>query len=433
MVMAVRGLVRHAARSASALRCAKDHARSVRAMWLRAAAASFSTQSSVYTWGTGTQGQLGHGPVVKSGIRNAYEQLSPKLVEALEGQSIVKVECGTNHTAAIDASGRLFTWGSNEYNKLGLGPGTQEIEPLPRQVKALEGIKIVDISCGDHITAAVDSEGKLYTWGWGGSTLQGAGGLGHAGGEDEPTPRLVRTLVDQGVPIASVQCGELHTVALTTDGEIWAWGNGEYGRLGNGETVTLEVPEPIEAFAKENITEIEVGRDFTFALTERGELYAWGVNSHNQLGIGGGLTMDFYNMEAIPTPVEFFHGKKVVSISAGYDHAAAVTDDGRLYTWGSKLWLEPHEMTILRGEKIVQVACGRVYTVALSEDGKIFSFGKGNTNCLGHGDRKNQLQPIQITSMANIRATSISAGHYHVSAISEPHSSAMDKDFSLRE
>lgn len=123
----------------------------------------------------------------------------------------------------------------------------------------------------------------------------------------------------------------------------------------------------------------------------------------NQLGVGGGLAMDHYNMEAIPTLVEGFDGARVTQFAAGYDHAAAVTEDGRLYMWGSKLWLEPHEMTALAGETIVQVACGRVYTVALSQDGKVFTFGKGSSNCLGHGDRKNQLQPLQIASLANIR------------------------------
>lgn len=180
----------------------------------------------------------------------------------------------------------------------------------------------------------------------------------------------------------------------------------------------------------------------------------------NQLGVGGGLAMDHYNMEAIPTLVESFSGMTVKQFAAGYDHAAAVTDDGKLFMWGSKLWLEPHEMTILANEKIVQVACGRQYTIALSEDGKVFTFGKGSSNCLGHGDRKNQLQPEQIQALAGINVTayvplhwpsvaavslgslslslllvhdSVSGGDYHVGVISTPHSVATDKDFSFRQ
>ncbi|KAF1788185.1 Regulator of chromosome condensation 1/beta-lactamase-inhibitor protein II [Phytophthora cactorum] len=372
----------------------------------------------VYTWGNGTLGQLGHGPVVKSGIRNAYEELTPKLVEALEGKAITNVEFGASHSAAIDVDGRLYVWGSNEYSKLGLGESS-EMETLPREVEALKGIKIVDVSCGDYFTAAVDEDGKMYSWGWGGSTMKGAGGLGHAGGKDEPTPRLLTTLVDQGVPIATVECGEFHTVALTKDGEIWAWGNGEYGRLGNGESDTCEVPEPIEFFSKDNVVSIAAGRDFSFALTDKGELYSWGGNSQNQLGIGGGLAMDVYNIESIPVLVEAFNGLSVKQIAAGYDHAAAVTGtavyDGR----------ERYKMT--------QVACGRQYTVALTDDGKVFTFGKGSSNCLGHGDRKNQLQPVQIQALAGVNMTSVSCGDYHMGAIATPHAEAADKDFSFRE
>ncbi|CEG44772.1 FOG: RCC1 domain [Plasmopara halstedii] len=392
----------------------------------------YTTQSSVYTWGNGTLGQLGHGPVIKSGMRNAYEELTPKLVEALEGKAITFVDFGASHSAAIDETGKLYVWGSNEYGKLGLGESS-EIEVLPREVEALRGVKIVDVSCGDYFTAAVDEDGKMYSWGWGGSTMKGAGGLGHAGGKDEPLPRLLTTLVDQGVPMATVECGEFHTVALTKDGEIWAWGNGEYGRLGNGESDTCEVPEPIEFFSEDNIVSIAAGRDFSFALTDKGELYSWGGNSHNQLGIGGGLAMDVYNIESIPVLIEAFDGVTVKQIAAGYDHAAAVTADGRLYMWGAKIWIEPHEMTAVNDHNIVQVACGRQYTAALTDTGKVFTFGKGSSNCLGHGDRKNQLQPVHIQALAGVQITSVSCGDYHMGAIARPHAEAADTDFSLRE
>ena len=76
--------------------------------------------------------------------------------------------------------------------------------------------------------------------------------------------------------------------------------------------------------------------------------------------------MDIHSMESFPVLVDAFAGARVTQVAAGYDHAAAVTDNGRLYMWGSKLWIEPHEMTILKDENIVSVACGRRYTAALS-------------------------------------------------------------------
>ncbi|CCI39952.1 unnamed protein product [Albugo candida] len=393
---------------------------------------ALSTQASVFTWGTGTQGQLGHGSFEKTGIRNSYEELFPILLESFEGKSVAKLDFGAAHSAAIDEEGKLYTWGSNEYHQLGHGSSNQDIECVPRLVDALEGIKIVDISCGEYHTAAVDEEGKLFTWGWGGSTLKGSGALGHAGGEDESIPRLVRTLVDQGVPIKSVECGELHTVALTKDGEIWAWGNGEYGRLGNGASDNFEVPEPIEYFADQNVASISAGRDFTFAITEHGEVYSWGINSHSQLGLGGGLTVDYYNMETIPVVVEALSNLNVTQVSAGYDHAAAVTKDGKMFMWGAKLWLEPHEMTILQDEEIISVKCGRYYTAALSSTGKLYTFGKGHSSCLGHGERKTLLQPAQIESLDRYNVVSVTCGYSHMGALTKPFAEAVDKDFSFR-
>ena len=76
----------------------------------------------------------------------------------------------------VDTQGRLYTWGLNEYNKLGLGPGACEAEyASPREVEAFRGITIVDTACGEKHTCAVDSDGKLYSWGYGGQNwLRGA-------------------------------------------------------------------------------------------------------------------------------------------------------------------------------------------------------------------------------------------------------------------
>lgn len=178
----------------------------------------------------------------------------------------------------VDEQGRLFTWGSNAYNKLGLGPDAAKVEPYPRLVEALSGIELVDISCGENHTAAVDREGKVYTWGWGGSLYQGAGGLGHPSRKDVPMPQLVRSLVDQGVIITSINCGAYHSVALAQNGEVWTWGNGECGQLGHGWGENLNEPKSVELLANKTVSTIAAGHRFTMALTRSGELYAFGSN-----------------------------------------------------------------------------------------------------------------------------------------------------------
>lgn len=100
----------------------------------------------------------------------------------------------------------------------------------------------------DFHTAAIDEDGRLWTWGWGGSLFGGIGGLGHGDEAEQPRPKVVRSLVDYGCRVGSVACGEKHTLILTDDGEVLTAGNGEYGRLGNGGSSDHRVPEPVELF-----------------------------------------------------------------------------------------------------------------------------------------------------------------------------------------
>lgn len=79
----------------------------------------------------------------------------------------------------------------------------------------------------DFHTAAIDSEGRLYTWGWGGSLWGGIGGLGHGDEAEQPRPKLVKSLLEYGCRVAQVACGEKHTLILTDDGEVLTCGNGE--------------------------------------------------------------------------------------------------------------------------------------------------------------------------------------------------------------
>lgn len=387
----------------------------------------------------------------------------------------------------VDDKGRVYTWGSNEYNKLGLGPGTGEYESLPRLMDAFEGIEIVDVSCGDYYTAAVDSDGKMYSWGWGGSTMKGAGGLGHAGGKDEPTPRLVRSLVDQGVPIASVECGEFHTVALSKDGEIWAWGNGEYGRLGNGETDTFEVPEPIEFFADENVVSIAAGRDFTFALTDSGEFYGWGGNSRTYIVLAcpachckvhsdctapipdvivlcrqpigcwrwshhGSLQhgsdshpcgrLQRHEREAVRCGVRPRRGRdrRWTPVHVGVQVVARTPrDDGApgREDRASRMWTHVHRRAF-RGRQSVYV---RQRLVELPRPRRPQEPIAATADRVA---RQYQRHCVRICAIYALRGwmqmdslllllRSVSCGDYHMGAISTPHSEAMDKDFSFRE
>lgn len=389
---------------------------------------SFSTH--VYTWGSGNEGQLGHSSIEKAGIRNAYEELVPKRVDFFNNIAVEKLVFGASHSLAVGNDGRVYAWGQNDYNKLGLG-STDTIVQNPTIVEALKDVHIVDAACGNFHSLALDKSGQVYSWGWGGSFMAGVSGLGHGDSKAQKMPKQIDTFQNECVHIAQVETGELHSLALTDDGELWGWGNGEYGRMGNGGTDSFYVPEVLEYFEELNCIQIAAGEGFSLALTDDGRVHCWGKNDYGQLGLGGSIAMDVYNMENYPKEIESLQGVKITSIAAGATHSAAIGEDGQLYVWGMKLWLEPHEMVVLKDQRIVDVACGMNFTVAVSDKGEVYTFGKGRTSCLGHADRKTQNQPALVESLAGVNVKSVSCGHRHVGIIAECNA-AMDRDFSLR-
>lgn len=134
----------------------------------------------------------------------------------------------------------------------------------------------------------MSEEGDVYTWGWGGSFWQGNGGLGHGDNTSQPRPALVQSLEEAGVRVLSVAVGNNHMVALTKEGSVLSWGNGEYGRCGNGKRQQL-VPEPVELLAGKMVVAVAAGAQHTLALTADGRVYAWGKNDAGQLGLVRGI------------------------------------------------------------------------------------------------------------------------------------------------
>eukprot|EP00753_Platysulcus_tardus_P006830 PLAT14614.1.p1 GENE.PLAT14614.1~~PLAT14614.1.p1 ORF type:complete len:546 (+),score=267.14 PLAT14614.1:287-1924(+) len=183
------------------------------------------TQSGdVYAWGAGSKGQLGTQADVEEGFCIA----TPARVATLS--SIVHVAAGYAHAAAVTARGQLFAWGSNASSagivdgRLGLG-SSELLVPTPQVVMH----SVVDVECGYAHTVAIDYFGDVLTWGWG---AMGQLGLGL---EDErpvvsQRPRVVLPL--RGKRVCEVACGWATTMAVTADGQLFAWGEGEDGQLG---------------------------------------------------------------------------------------------------------------------------------------------------------------------------------------------------------
>lgn len=365
-----------------------------------------SHNASLYTWGTNNNGSLlqGDGSDSDSKIDSngiLWEPQPASGAKHLDGKKVVDICCGHSETMTITEDGRVWVAGENKNGQLGLGH--KNPVPIPTELK-IDGVgKFRKGRIGINTGALIAENGDLYTFGFGGSALQGIGFLGHGDGESYLTPKLVESLVEDGCQIEDVALGDSHTTVLTTDGEVLTTGAANYGRLGNGETSddTLYF-DAVEILPSETITQIAGGESFTLALTNEGVIYGWGKNAKGQIGTGYGLGVDMYASEQIPTPMEGdeLANRKVTKIAAGTHHSACVTSSGELFWWGSSLHLEPFRVAEVLHTKIIDVACGLDYTLALSEDNELYAWGAGKTGVLGVGpDTKNLNQAQRILAL----------------------------------
>ena len=235
-----------------------DNVASVSLGGLRSAA--ITTDGSLYTWGS-NGGLIGDGTT----------EVKSTPVKIMD--NVASVSLGDYHSAAITTDGSLYTWGDNEYGQL--GDGTTEDKSTP--VKIMDNV--ASVSLGDEHSAAITTDGSLYTWGY---NLFGQLGDGESG-FDENGDELISTvpikIMDNA---ASVSLGWYHSAAITTDGSLYTWGRNYEGQLGDGTATKSSTPVKI----MDNVASVSLGYKHSAAITTDGSLYTWGDNYYGQLGNG---------------------------------------------------------------------------------------------------------------------------------------------------
>ena len=277
---------------------------------------ALAADGAVWSWGYGALG--GHG--------DPEHQWQPKKIEAF-AERIVAVSAGAQHSLAITADGAIWSWGLGAYGKLGHGDGQDQL--LPKKVEALAGQRVVAVSAGGGHSLALTAGGALWSWGNG-----YRGRLGHGDGQNQMLPKKVETFVGQ--PVVAVVAGDDHSFALTAEGAVWSWGGGVYrmlggglfGKLGHGDQQTQLLPKKVETFVGQRVVAVSAGAMHSLALTADGDLWSWGEGEYGRLGHGDGQN------QLLPKKVEALAGQRVVAVSAGTRHSLAITADGAVFTWG---------------------------------------------------------------------------------------------------
>ncbi|XP_052029778.1 probable E3 ubiquitin-protein ligase HERC6 isoform X3 [Apodemus sylvaticus] len=210
----------------------------------------------VYSCGDNSWGQLGQ--------RREQSTEQPEPITALDSLQIELVSCGKEHSVAVCHRGRVFTWGAGSEGQLGIGE-FKEISFMPTKIKALAGIKIIQVSCGHYHSLALSEDGHVFSWG---SNSQGQLGLGR-NSCSQAIPQKVKSL--EGIPLAQVAAGGTHSFALSLTGTSFGWGNNRSGQLAlSGNTIKEQIYKPysIGALKNLNVVYISCGYEHTAVLTE---------------------------------------------------------------------------------------------------------------------------------------------------------------------
>ncbi|KAL7556435.1 hypothetical protein ACA910_020346 [Epithemia clementina (nom. ined.)] len=375
---------------------------------------------AVFTWGRGEDGQLGLG--------DASDQEEPTYVDALRGVGVRQIACGSGHTVVLTAEhegaggtmgggGQVYTWGRGDDGRLGHGENMWKY--VPRSITSLQGLNMVQVTCGSYHTAAVTAQGDLYTWGGG-----MYGKLGHGTEAGASTPKRVQALV--GLPVAQIACGSRHTAVVTATGVLYTWGDRENGVAGHGETQGHQyAPRRLERLAHKVIAQLSACGFHTAAVTDTGEVYTWGEGKFGRLGHGSERNGH------VPQLVEALYGKKPRQVSCGGFHTAVVTEEGRLYTFGGGEHgqlghndrvnqLQPTLVQALANVFVTQITCGWSHSVALTAKGRVYTWGNGDHGKLGHGSGRKVAVPQMVEKLKDYRVVRVASYNEHTAALVEP-------------
>lgn len=275
----------------------------------------------------------------------------------------------------------------------------------------------------------IESLGDVYVWGEIGTdgVLADGSVSSFPTKNDVLTPRPLESNVV--LDVHQIACGVHHVALVTRQGEVFTWGEESGGRLGHGIERDTSCPQLVEHLAVTNIDFVACGEYHTCAVSTSGDLFTWGDGSHNAGLLGHGTDVSHWIPKRVSGPLE---GLQVLSIACGTWHSALATSNGKLFTFGDGKFgvlghgdresaSYPKEVQSLSGLKTIKVACGVWHTAAIVEvmgqsganisSRKLFTWGDGDKHRLGHGNKDSYLLPTCVSSLIDYNFHQLACGH----------------------
>ncbi|GAB2857631.1 hypothetical protein GCM10027277_27560 [Pseudoduganella ginsengisoli] len=339
---------------------------------------------ALYAWGFNRQGQLGDG--------TNLDHASPTLVTPPAKVKLPwkQVAQGEFHTLAVDSDGILWGWGFNQNGQLGDGSLVDKTTPVQ-----IGTIKWSQIAAGKSHSMGIDKDGALYAWG-----RNANGQLGDNTRSDRLVPTKITVLVTgKALTWSSIAAGGSHSMARALDGSLYVWGGNAKSQLGNGATTDLLVPFKLST-GTASWASVAAGGTHSLAVQTNGTLWAWGDNSSGQLGVATTNTA-----VTATAPTQVGTATTWSKIAAGLAHSLAVRTDGTLWGWGANSNGQVgNGSTVNVGAPVqigtdinwVTVEAGNAHSAALQKDNSVWLWGRNTEGQLGNGTQADVTAPAVL-------------------------------------
>ncbi|MGN6755382.1 MAG: RCC1 domain-containing protein [Thermomicrobiales bacterium] len=324
---------------------------------------------------------------------------------------------------AATTTGAAWAWGNNRSSQLGYELwGSLAQRPNPAQVLGAGASDVVAVTAGKAHSLVLKSDGTVWSFG---DDSRGQRGINTSA----VAPNIPAQVVNL-TGVKAIAAGADFSLALKTDGTVWAWGDNVYGQLGDGAVGGFSAV-PVQVQGAVGITAISGGTIHALAVDGNGTAWAWGNNNDGALGNDSGVN---YAQAARPYALPVNGVSGVTSIAGGYNGSMALRSDGTVWAWGWKFTGEwgdgttsdlivnykiPHQVPV--PAQVIAIAAGHQHRLALDAQGRVWAWGQNVEGQTGDGtvggrDDQNHdcgcsVRPVNVSTLANVSAIAAGGGH----------------------